>query len=75
MTTIECTNPNCTSPTRPPTFEWDEKPYLLTGGRVVAAGTPKSVRMNVVCTYCGTVGTVGIIGLKHRLGDEIVRVR
>lgn len=74
MTTIQCVNPQCTSPHRPPTFEWDERPHLLPGGSVVAAGTAGSKKLQIPCPYCGTINTIGVIGLKPKDGiDRIVR--
>lgn len=71
MTTIQCANPKCTSPTKPPTFEWDERPHVHAGGSVVAVGTKGSKRLRVPCTYCGFVNTIGVIGLRD--DDQIVR--
>ena len=71
--TIQCTNPACTSPHKPPTFQWDASEYLEPAGQVVAVGTPRSERFPVPCPYCKTVNVVGIIGLKIRDEDRIVR--
>lgn len=62
MTTIQCLNPDCPSPTK--TFEWDETQYVQKGGGVAMPHADGAKRIIAYCPRCGTENVIWVHRLK-----------
>ena len=61
MLKIRCCNDKCPAPDR--IFTWNERPHLMTEGRLAQEGDDDAVSFVVQCKHCGTKNKIWVTKL------------